>query len=96
MPEVEDAMRAKQTHVQDLLSRPNVVGVGVGEKSARGKKTGEVSVVVLVRQKLPAQDLTSRALVPKTVDGVQTDVMAVGTIRAQQSRISRWRPAPAG
>jgi len=96
MPEVEDALRAKEEHARDLLTRRNVVGVGVGEKTSRGRKTGEVSVVVLVRQKLPVQELPPQAVVPKQVDGVQTDVLAVGTIRAQQLRTDRWRPAPGG
>jgi hypothetical protein len=35
-------------------------------------------------------------VVPREVDGVQTDVMEVGDLRIQQGHTDRWRPAPGG
>ena len=43
--------QTKETHKAAILAKPNVVGVGVGEKTIRGQKTGETCVVVMVRQK---------------------------------------------
>jgi len=96
MADHELARETMQLHVREIMSRPNVVGVGVGEKISKGKKTGEICVVVLVRQKLPPAGLTKEALLPRTLDGVKTDVIEVGELRAQQTRTDRWRPAPGG
>lgn len=96
MTDHELVSQTKQMHAQAIMSKPNVVGVGVGEKISEGRKTGEISVVVLVRQKLPPAGLTKEALLPKELNGVKTDVIEVGDVRALQARTDRWRPAPGG
>jgi len=52
--------------------------------------------VTLVRQKVPPSALQADAMVPKSIEGVRTDVLEIGDVRALQTRTSRWRPAPAG
>lgn len=79
-----------------MLERENVVGVGVGYKVHRGKQTDELCLVVLVSKKLPIEAVDPKALVPKSIDGVNTDVVEVGVIRTHQGRTDRWRPIPAG
>jgi len=96
LAELDQIRSIMQTHKTSLMSRENVVGVGLGEKESHGHKTGELSVVVLVRQKKPLVGLGPNAIVPKQVDDVKTDVVEVGDIRAQQARTDRWRPAPGG
>lgn len=96
MSQENDFVQIKETHKADILTKPNVVGVGVGEKIINGRKTGELSVVVLVREKRPPAGLTTQALIPKTIAGVKTDVVEVGDLRALQARTDRWRPAPGG
>jgi hypothetical protein len=96
MSQQQVVKQTKEAHKEAILAKPNVVGVGVGEKSSGGQKTGETCVVVLVRQKIPQAGLTSEALVPREVGGVKTDIVEVGNIRAFQSRTDRWRPAPGG
>jgi hypothetical protein len=96
MVEREPIRQAKEQSKAEILSKPNVVGVGVGFKEKDGKLTDEVVVVALVRDKVPKAGLKPRELVPQRVDGIQTDVIQVGEIRAQQSRTDRWRPAPGG
>jgi hypothetical protein len=92
----ERAAQAKDKYWSELLEKPNVVGVGIGMKETRGEKTGEMSMVIMVRQKLPLEGLRSGVAVPAVVDGVPTDVIEVGDLRALQSRTDRWRPAPGG
>lgn len=92
----EAALKAKEAHKHELLDRPNVVGVGVGYKVAGAATTTELSVMALVRRKVPRAGLTPEALVPKTVGGVATDVIEVGDLRPLQARTARWRPAPGG
>ena len=96
MSEQQQVRQVKELHKEAILEKPNVVGVGVGYKVVGGQKTAQVCIVVLVRQKLPPAALSPEALVPSEVDGVVTDVVQVGDIRALQARTDRWRPAPGG
>ena len=45
--------RVVDRHKELVLSKPNVVGVGVGLREIRGRITDEICVVALVRQKIP-------------------------------------------
>ncbi len=96
LAELDQIRSVLETHKTSLMSRENVVGVGLGEKESNGQRTGELSVVVLVRQKKPLVGLEPDAIVPKQLDNVKTDVVEVGDLRAQQARTDRWRPAPGG
>jgi hypothetical protein len=96
MAEHADVKRAKEAGKGIIFARPNVVGVGIGYKEVRGQRTDEVVVLALVREKVPAAGLASNEMVPREVAGVSTDVIQVGHLRAQQTRTSRWRPAPGG
>ncbi len=42
--EVKQALRANR---EALLSRPNVVGVGIGHKVVRSRRTSQLGIVVL-------------------------------------------------
>jgi len=96
MSAIEEVKRAKAESATNILSKPNVVGVGYGYKETAGHRTSDLCVVALVRVKLPKSSLGSRELVPMTLEGVSTDVVQVGEIRALQARTDRWRPAPGG
>lgn len=96
MNRLPNIQQVKEQHKEALLDRPNVVGVGIGFREANHHRTGEVSILVLVRQKLSLAALPQNAVVPKELDGVRTDVVQVGDIRAFQTRTDRWRPAPGG
>lgn len=96
MSEQRDVTQVKEAVKEDILARPNVVGVGVGYRRYRGQPTSQMSVVVLVSQKIPKAGLDPQAMVPTEVQGVRTDVVQVGVLRAQQAPTDRWRPAPAG
>lgn len=88
-----DVFQAQAVHEDDLLSKPNVVGVAVGNKN----QVGEPAVVVLVEQKVPVAALSVSEMVPKEVSGVKTDVVEVGYLRAFDSPRDRYRPAiPSG
>lgn len=58
----------------------NVVGVGIAEKIVDGKPTGVLAVKFFVKTKYPKGSL--RSVLPKTIDGVPTDVEQAGTFRA--------------
>lgn len=99
--------------VRDALeSHPNVIGTCLGNRRVGGQETSEESVIVLVTQKIPEDQLSTEAVVPKTVeiDGQElpTDVQEIGEprihaargavepVESDTDRTRRWRPAPAG
>ncbi|MCH7877840.1 MAG: hypothetical protein IH914_00810 [candidate division Zixibacteria bacterium] len=86
MPDEAEVGRVKELHVEAILEKPNVIGVGMGYKVTRNRRTNELSVVVLVRQKLPEAGLRPDDLVSRDLDGVATDVIEVGDVRALQAR----------
>lgn len=89
------AVRARVAPI--MLLRRNVVGVGVGYKIRGQELTDEPSVMVSVTRKQPPETLTSDDLVPKAVDGIATDVVETGQIRALSiNRCTRQRPVRPG
>ena len=99
----EAVRAARAAHEGDLLDRQNVVGVAVGHKVVGGRETDETCIVVYVDHKEPEATLHRRDLVPRSLDGVRTDVVATGPLRALPlletlavSHTARLRPAPGG
>lgn len=85
---LNDVFQAQRVFQNSLLAKPNVVGVAVGLKNS----VGDPSVCVLVERKVPVAALTAAETVPKEVDGVKTDVVEVGYLRAYDSPRDRYRP----
>jgi hypothetical protein len=79
-----------------LLGRTNVVATGVGFKRTGGKKTSTLSIICSVTKKVAPPQLSIKDLVPATLEGIPTDVIETGVIRALQSPTERHRPAPGG
>jgi hypothetical protein len=96
MSQEVEAMQAKEAHKAEIMAKPNVVGVGVGYKVRGGREAQELSVITLVERKISKDGLDPGALVPRSVNGVTTDVIEVGELRALQTPRDRWRPAPGG
>ena len=80
----------------DLLKHGNVVATGVGYKTTGGSRTETPSIICSVTRKLPLDQLSASERVPESVNGIPTDVVETGRIRALQSRTDRYRPAPGG
>lgn len=70
-----DAVRTK--HEERLMKLPNVTGIGIGRRSGR-----EV-IKVFVTRKVSESALQPDEIVPKNLEGVETDVEEVGEITAQ-------------
>lgn len=79
-----------------LMTRRNVVATGIGYKVTDGKKTAQMSIICSVEKKEAKSKLSSSDLLPKAVDGVPTDVVTTGRIRAFQPPTGRFRPSPGG
>jgi hypothetical protein len=94
---VAQAKQVKETYVADLLSKRNVVGVGLGYKISKGVSTGELGLIVSVKHKADVSALAAKDLVPQALDGFKTDVVETGVFRALDlNPRSQWRPAPPG
>jgi hypothetical protein len=92
----DQAFQAQAAAQEDLLTKSNVVGVGVGFKESEGVVTDEIAVVVLVEQKKPIAALHTADLIPREVEGMKTDVIEVGVLRALQGGRARYRPVIPG
>lgn len=88
----DQARQAKALHEYELLAKNNVVGVGVGYKESHGVVTDDVAVVVLVEQKKPLAALQPEDMIPRELQGMKTDVIEVGFLRANQTARDRFRP----
>jgi hypothetical protein len=64
----------KEQIEDDLISRPGVVGVDIGEKLTKGRPTGTLSIVVYVEKKKPVSQVAKSQAIPTEVNGVPTDV----------------------
>lgn len=89
---LQDAVKKNQ----DLLSKKNVVGIGVGEKWSKGVNTHQPALLVMVSQKQNKSNLATGDLIPDKIDGLVTDVVGrVGELKAQVLT-NRVRPIKAG
>jgi hypothetical protein len=77
------AQIVKARHEQELMSKRNVVGVGIGFRRQAGQDTEVVCIIVSVRQKLPPSKLALRDVIPSVLDGVPVDVQETGSFRAR-------------
>ena len=83
MDPIEKAYKIKKAHETELMSKPNVIGVGVGLKTKDGIQTEITSLIILVSKKLPKIELSVEDLVPDEIEGIPIDVMEVGQIKTE-------------
>ncbi len=72
------AQHVRETALDGLMRKANVVGVGVGFRLQRGLRTKQVVLVVMVDSKVPLTDLRSADVIPNEIDGVPVDVQETG------------------
>lgn len=77
---IKRIQEVKQKREKEILSKANVVGVGVGLRQVNGKMTDIPALVVMVTQKKPPHELDPGDLLPDSIDGVPVDVQEVGEI----------------
>ncbi|MGH3031431.1 MAG: hypothetical protein ACRDNE_11865 [Gaiellaceae bacterium] len=67
----------RRRHEDELLARPNVTGVGIGERA------GQAVIKVFVDRKVPASELEPEERVPGSLDGHPVDVEEIGVVEAE-------------
>ena len=82
MTSMEELRIVKEKHEGELMNKDGVTGVAVGNKVIGGKKTEELSIVVYVIEKKPVSELKEEDVIPREIEGVRTDVVESGALRA--------------
>lgn len=67
----------RRKYEEQLMQFPNVTGVGISHKG------GKEVIKVLVTQKIPESALEPQEVIPKMLEGYETDVEERGIIRPQ-------------
>jgi len=73
MRNLDEIIKQKQAAEVELLKLEGITGVDVGFKYEKGKRTDEIAIRVLVRQK--KKNVTSKQMVPAEINGIKTDVI---------------------
>ena len=81
---------------KDILTKRNVVGVGVGKKWTNGINTGQDSLVVFVTNKTSKSSLSPKDLVPKTINGHTVDVIGKSGVFSMFGLSQKVRPLKPG
>jgi len=82
MQTYDQIKRVKDQYIEILMSKAHVVGVGIGFAERGGIRTEEMSLIVMVDRKLPAEALGPDDMIPSEIEGVKVDVQMVGEIGA--------------
>lgn len=94
--DIRDTQEVLQHVYTTLLKKQNVVATGIGYKISAGQTSPNISIICSVEKKLPKSQLSNKDLVPQQLDGVTTDIIETGRIRALNTHLQRHRPAPGG
>jgi hypothetical protein len=84
--------KAKVSRAARMSPEHNVVGVGLGEKVSGAEGQQTICLRFLVRHKYALDSLAQKNLLPKTIDGLPTDVVEVGTPRGLSPTASIFHP----
>jgi hypothetical protein len=75
---VPEALALRKRRAFSSAPEVNLVGVGIGEKVVNRKRTGEMCVKVFVAKKYPKGKIDRSSSIPSAVEGIPTDIEAVG------------------
>lgn len=88
--------RILRKHQVKLMKMENVIGLGFGYKIVQGELTNKPALMVLVKKKMPEEELRSRHKIPRILDNTPTDVIEVGEVKLLDTRVEKARPARPG
>jgi hypothetical protein len=79
---IKRAEEVQQRYTNYLMSKANVVGVGIGFAFINGIPTEDVAVVVMVDHKLAPDEIAPEDRIPSRLEGVRVDVQETGMFGA--------------
>ena len=65
----------QRRHVDWLLDHPDVTAVDVNYKTVGGNCTNQLSLVIWVKEKVSEEDLPEERILPRDIEGFQTDII---------------------
>ena len=71
----------KKKYEDQLLSLPNVNGVGIGQKA------GKEVIKVFVTRRVTLSALQPNEVIPKILEGYETDVEEIGVVTSQIKKV---------
>lgn len=89
--ELDYVRQVKHRHEAELMRKPNVVGVGIGQRWREGQPTDELSLIVNVTREVSEEDLAPEERIPERLEDVPVQVQAVGEIQAHAPSASAGR-----
>lgn len=75
MKNIDDIRKIKESHENELLEIPGVVGVDIGQKKVDGKPTTIIAIRLYVKKKLTEEEIPAAEVIPKEIEGIPTDVI---------------------
>ena len=90
------AMLAPPKPTSRIKTQSNLMGLAIGARERGGRLTGELSIKVFVRKKVPVSRIARDALVPPEINGYPTDVEEIQDARALSSGSIAPLPIPCG
>lgn len=71
-------------YVDVLMQKPHVIGVAVGLRRQSGflAQPPQLTLVVMVDQKVPLEELAPEDRIPSEIEGIPVDVQEMGTFTA--------------
>ena len=82
MATMEEVRTIKQRHEAELMEKAGVVGCAIAYKQVGGRKTDELCIVCYVIEKKQEGKLRKQDIIPKRIEGIPTDVVDSGEVRA--------------
>jgi hypothetical protein len=82
MVTLEEVRRVKAEYERELMQKPGVVGVAIGYKLIKGKKTDKLCIICYVVKKKRIGELEEHDIIPEEIEGVPVDVIESGQVRA--------------
>lgn len=73
----------QRRYEDELMNKPHVIGIGIGIKQTGGQLTGELALIVMVDEKVPAARLDADEMIPPELEGYPVDVQVTGAFYAQ-------------
>lgn len=75
-------------HEKEILTLPNIVGVGIGRKQKGGKQLEDLCIQIFVERKMTHEDLKKQEMtpLPSELEGIPIDVVEVGRPRLEPTR----------
>jgi hypothetical protein len=92
MLSIFDIKRVKDEFGQKLLNIPGVTGLAIAAKVTDNKKLNELAIIVYVEKKRKPGDIPGNQLIPKQINGVNTDVIERPILRGVHQSGSGSQP----